>query len=272
MNQDSPMTKTLFAALAALGALPAHALINVSSAAFTYSESFDSLTTVATPATNWVNDSTLPGWSLFIASGAAAPTIAADNGGSNAGTFRSYGTTAASDRALGGLGSGGAYFGAPAQGAVAGYIAAGLTNTSALVLDSFTLRFDGEQWRNGGNATAQTMVMEYGFGASFAAVTTWTAPGGNFSWTSPVATATAAAVDGNVAGLVANRGGTVSTSWAPGDTLWVRWIEINDFGNDHGLAIDNVSFSVTAVPEPGTYALLLAGLGVVGFLARRRRG
>ena len=34
---------------------------------------------------------------------------------------------------------------------------------------------------------------------------------------------------------------------------------------------DNVTLA-TAVPEPGSYALLLAGLGVVGFMARRRRG
>lgn len=34
--------------------------------------------------------------------------------------------------------------------------------------------------------------------------------------------------------------------------------------------VDNLT--VAAVPEPGTYAMLLAGLGVLGFLARRRQG
>jgi len=39
-----------------------------------------------------------------------------------------------------------------------------------------------------------------------------------------------------------------------------------------GAVVDNVSLTnVTAVPEPASYALALAGLGVVGFVARRRQ-
>lgn len=34
---------------------------------------------------------------------------------------------------------------------------------------------------------------------------------------------------------------------------------------------DSLSITVTAVPEPETYALLLSGLGMVGWLTRRRR-
>ncbi len=40
-------------------------------------------------------------------------------------------------------------------------------------------------------------------------------------------------------------------------------------GGYGGPTLDNIS--VTAVPEPQTYALMLAGLGVIGYVARRRR-
>lgn len=40
--------------------------------------------------------------------------------------------------------------------------------------------------------------------------------------------------------------------------------------NDWNIGIDNINFDqVTAVPEPETYAMLLAGLGLLGFMARR---
>ena len=35
--------------------------------------------------------------------------------------------------------------------------------------------------------------------------------------------------------------------------------------------VSNVAANVTAVPEPETYAMLLAGLGLLGFVARRRK-
>lgn len=42
-----------------------------------------------------------------------------------------------------------------------------------------------------------------------------------------------------------------------------------DFAN-YDVAIDNVS--VTAVPEPSTYGMMVGGLALVGWLARRKRG
>ena len=264
------MNRTLIAASALVAVLPAHADISVTASTFSYSQDFDTLTT-STTASAWVNDGTLPGWSLLVSTGAAATTIAADTGSSNAGTFRSFGSAGATERALGVVASGGAYFGAPASGAVADYTVVALRNDSGSTLDNFTLAYDGEQWRNGGNTNTQSLVLQYGFGASYATVASWSVPGGSFDFVSPVVGATAAAVDGNVAGKVAGLGGTISgATWLAGESLFIRWVDLNDVGNDHGLGIDNVTVSTTAVPEPGALAMLLAGLGFVGFVARRR--
>lgn len=269
MHQHTRAAALAAITLACAGA--AQAAVAVSSAAFSYAQGFDSLA-LSGSAQTWVNDSTLAGWSLFDQAGAAIGSYAADTGASNAGSFKSFGSSGATDRALGGVGSGGSYFGSPASGSVAGWIALALTNATGAALSGFTLAYDGEQWRNGGNTSVQTMAFEYGFGSSFAAVSQWAAPGAGFDFSAPLASASAGALDGNAAAYrVAGLGGTVTTPWAAGDTLWLRWTELNDVGNDHGLAIDQLSLSVSAVPEPGSYALLLAGLAAIGGFVRMRR-
>jgi hypothetical protein len=238
--------------------------------AATYTQDFNSLTT-NTSVSTWANDSTLTGWSLFRqpTPGTAITSYSADSGTSATGSFYSYGSANAAERALGGLGSGGNYFGSPGNPAVAGWMAFSAQNTSGATINRVNVAFDGEQWRNNANATPQSMVLEYGIGTSFGSITNWTAPGGNFDWASPVATGASTAIDGNTAGLVANRGGTIdSLNWGTNDTLWVRWIINNAVSTDHGLAIDNfslaaVSVNTTAVPEPADFmGTLIALLGI----------
>ena len=133
-----------------------------------YSQDFNTL--AATGTNNpWENDSTIPGWSLFRQPepGTAITSYNAGSGTGNAGNFYSF-TSGDGDQALGGVASGGAYFGNPATNSVAGWIALGMTNATGSAIDSFTLNYDGEQWRDAGfgmfSPLPQTMSVEYGFG------------------------------------------------------------------------------------------------------------
>lgn len=48
-----------------------------------------------------------------------------------------------------------------------------------------------------------------------------------------------------------------------------NWNVVVD-GDQSAQAINTTAFTVTAVPEPKSYAMLFAGLGLMGFMARRR--
>lgn len=246
------------------------AAIDYSSIGSTYTQNFDALASSGTDIP-WSNDSTIPGWSLFRVTSdtnhAPVPLsfYDASDGSASDGRFYSLGNNA--DRALGGVGSG--KFGDRTTEAfpiqfshVDGWITASIANNTGIQLTRFTLRYDGEQWSDA-DLNPQTLAFQYGLGATFADVATWSAPGGSFDFVSPVHSQPGNVVDGNGAGRLASLGGTVTNvAWQPGSTLWFRWIELNDAGGDHALAIDNISFSanseVAAVPEAP--AVLFGGL------------
>lgn len=240
------------------------AAISYSTEGAVYQQSFNTLSSTNNTSSSWANDTTIPGWNLYRVTSSSDPTPAAvttyftSNGATlNIGSFLSFGIASNSDRALGGfVNDSGVFYGTtPNAGSVAGWIASNITNNTGHTLTSFTLLFDGEQWRNGGNTNAQSMVFQYGFGSSFAGVGTWFTPGGNFDWTSPVVGTSPGGLQGNTTGQAPDRGGTIADiNWSSNSTLWLRWIDTNDAGNDHGLAIDNIRFSavVAAVPEAST--------------------
>jgi hypothetical protein len=117
-----------------------------------YSQNFDTLASSGTTAT-WANGSTLEGWYLFRqpAPGTAITAYAIGTGSGNGGSFYSFGAISAADRALGGVGSGGAYFGSlrPPRCPSAGCLRCRQQDGRCHERD---FDFDGEQWRNGGTS------------------------------------------------------------------------------------------------------------------------
>ena len=125
----APLLGGLLIGLASTGALAAESFKG------SYAQNFDSLPATGT-AIPWANDSTLAGWSLFNKDKAAIATYLAGTGSATNGSFYSFGAAGATERALGVVISSGAYFGAPANNAVAGFMALALRNDTAASIDA----------------------------------------------------------------------------------------------------------------------------------------
>jgi hypothetical protein len=230
-----------------------------------YSENFNTLASSGTNA--WTDDTTVVGWFRNIQSGNPL-TYIANNGSTNTGSLYSFGTTGSGERALGSISSG-----TP----VTIRYGVALRNATSEVINSVSLDFFGEQWRNGGNTAVQSLTFDWKVEATLNAngLTTGTftaAPAFNFN--SPITGATATALDGNLAANRTNIVGDLSgLNWGVNQILWLRFTDVNDAGNDHGLAIDDFNVRSSAVPEPSV--MLLSGMGVLmaggAHLAGRRR-
>lgn len=284
------MKPTLLAsvAIAVLLAPEVRAAVSYTTPGSTYQENFDSLpnTPVNTSIQGsipWTDDSTstptstsLPGWYLYhpieqTEGGANGhQRLRIGTGSANTGSFWSYGAASSTDRALGSLASNTmATNPLPHM-----FIGLRLRNDTGSTLQQFTLSYNGEQWRDGGATTPNSQNLDFMWSTSATTISdpddAFTAES-NLGFTSPVFlnTASGAAVDGNTSGRVVVGPFTVEgINWAPGTDLWLRWADLNNAGNDHGFAIDDLVFTA-AVPEPSVVSML--GLAAAALLLRRRR-
>ncbi|WP_238361004.1 endonuclease/exonuclease/phosphatase family protein [Iningainema tapete] len=199
-----------------------------------YSQNFDSLLNSGSNNT-WTDNSTIVGWySNKI-------TYNAGTGSSNTGALYSLGAASSNERALGSVASGSTetiYYGAR------------FVNNTTSTISTLNISYVGEQWRNGGNTTAQKLDFQYQIGATNLTSGTWT-DFNALDFTGPIATATAGALDGNATANRTTLSSTLSSlNLTPGQEIWLRWRDINDAGNDHGLGIDDFSISTGGVTPP----------------------
>jgi predicted extracellular nuclease len=215
----------------------------ISYAGGSYTQNFDSLPSAGTftlagngpisLAAAPIGASGLGGWSLLKYAGTGTLALfRVDNGGSTSGGIDSYGLTGAGDRALGSL----------ASGSTVSQFGAVLTNSTGRTITQFTLSYAGEQWRRG-TTSANTLTFDYSVGGGALNLGTFTAAS-SLNFTSPNTTGTGVTLDGNQPGNRAQVTATVSgITWAPGQTLVLRWTDIDDSGSDDGLGVDDLTFS-----------------------------
>ena len=207
------------------------------SGATPYTQDFNTLASTGT-ANTWTDNSTIPGWY------SNRSTYLAGTGTLNTGGLYSFGTT--SERALGSVASGST---APIYGII-------FTNNTGSAITSVQVSYTGEQWRNGGNTSAQSLTFAYATGATLSltgvAATEVSALNFTSPVTSPANNTAAVALDGNVAPNRTALTATIAfaTPVAAGNQLLIRWLDANDLGNDHGLAIDDLSVTFTTSGPP----------------------
>jgi hypothetical protein len=270
------------AVTAVCGAASADTVVAYGTSGLAYSQDFNAL--AASGA--WSNNSATPsvaGWNVYRGGTSANSTRdatqtgvtawSANTGATSTGAFYAFASTSSSDRAIGGLSSN-------TTGDYA--ITFAVRNTTGSALTEFTFAWVLEQWRDGGSATpaAQSIAVDYKI--STQATTSSLSEGLNYltdaayvtgftslvTASSPVFanTSSGAALDGNAGANRSVFSNTVTgLNWANNAILVIRFWDNNHSGNDHALAIDDVSFS--AVPSPGALALLAAA----GMVTSRRR-
>ncbi len=233
------ISKRSFVALAvvmlfALGyAVPANAQIGFSSIGSTYTQNFDDMGTADLLLADEITGALL-GFHALREFGNTNPNfVGSDDGSDTTAGFKNYGGPLQFDRALGMLPdptTGGMRFGVR------------FVNDTLVPIFSMQVTFTGEQWRNGGNQTPHTLVFAYRRDTNVNDLETGVytvVPA--LSFTSPEVGPIAGPLDGNDPANRATLTATFAVTIQPGEEIMLRWESLDAFGDDHGLAIDDLS-------------------------------
>ncbi len=216
-------------------AVASMAQVNVTTAGVAVTENFDGLVSSGTSGTT-----TPTGWQFAEAGTNANTSYAADNGAATAGNTYSFGTTAATERS----------FGAIASGSLQATVGAFYKNQTGGTITSVTISFTMEQWRRGGTRTTNdTMQFSYGIGNASLTTGTWTRFNA-LDAASKILGGTGGALDGNLAANQNSYTQTIAVSLLQGDTLAIKWFDVNSTGTDDGLSIDNFSITFNGGSNP----------------------
>jgi len=200
-----------------------------------YIQNFDGLANTGTGLTF-----AIPGWSIFETGTNANQLYSASTGSSNSGETYSFGAAASSDRALGSLASG---------SLLSSYGASFINNTGSYITD-LGIEYQGEQWRSGDVLDVKdSLVFEYSTDATSLSTGTWI-PVTSLNFKSPITTAAAGLLDGNLGANQSIVSGSITNLAIPiGATVWVRLKDVNITGSDDGLSVDNFVLVPSFMPR-----------------------
>ncbi|OAQ41861.1 hypothetical protein A5893_01720 [Pedobacter psychrophilus] len=208
----------------------------------TYSEDFNGLILSGTGST-WTDNGSIPNWYAASVSTNPKTSYSASTGSANTGDLYSLGSSATTERALGSLVSG-------STGSI--YYGQRLKNATGAQINSLSVSYTGEQWRQVDGSTAQTLSFSYQVSSS--PITnlitgTWINVS-SLNFTSPkFGVLTTGAIDGNLAANKTAITAIFNVAIPAGSEIMLRFSDVDDAGNDAALGIDNFSFtSYTTLP------------------------
>ena len=195
----------------------------------------------------------LPGWTAInVSNGSTLPLVVSD-GSTGIGNIFNVGAGGSEERAFGTIADATA---TPALGAV-------FTNNTGGTVSKISIQTRMEQWRESGNAAVnETIAFSYSLDATSLNTGNWTNVTALNLKEKLTAATTAAAVNGNLATNYTNMASIITgINWTNGTNLWIKWVDVNEAGNNGMYAIDNFIISVSEATL-GLKQNAIAGLNV----------